>query len=207
MRPAKSYYRNFIQKTMQGISLAEEIFMEIFSPGQMLVLQISVPGNEYEYGYQNELDAIGKRIQECLDQATISGIKTNNVTRSKDAEIILELDYFVTPQVTINRRRGNSYRDNIGKALSQHCKGLFSNIHIEGAKGVNNRLSTSSASRPRFIDIRMTDVISGRPVNIEIKRGGSRYHQSQKDKDSYIEKTLKKGQTYVVRGTPARRTR
>ena len=188
------------------MSLAEEIFMELFSPKQFLVLEISLPGNEYEFGHENELDAIGKRIRQCLDQAIIPGIKASKVARAKDAEIVLELDHFISPQVTINRNRGNSYRDKIGKALSQHCKGLFSNVNIEGAAGVNNRLSTTPAAGPRFIDIRMTDITSGRPVNIEIKRGNSRYHQSQKDKDAYIEKTLKKGQTYVVRGTPKRRS-
>ena len=194
-----------MQNNIQGKSLIEEIFMEIYSPEQLLVLEISLPGRQNEYGYESELDAVGKRIQQCLNQINIPGIKANKATRSKDAEIILELDYFVPPQVTINRNRGNGYRDKIGTALSQHCKALFKNIKIEGAKGVNNRFSTTPALGPRYVDIRMTDIVSDKPVNIEIKRGNSRYHQSQKDKDTYIEKTLKKGQTYVIRGTPKRR--
>lgn len=181
--------------------LLDEIFMEVFRPKEFLVLEIHLAGNEYEFGYEYEVDDIGARLAACIKNAGIPGIKTNTVTRSKNAEIVLELE---AAQVTVNKRRGDTYRDRVGFALrnNPHCKGVFTNIKVEGEPGANNRIVTSKG--PRFVDIRMTDSVTGKPVNIEIKRGNSRYHVSQKEKDFLIAKA-NKGQTYVVRGTPKRK--
>lgn len=181
----------------RNLSLLDEIFMEAFPEKETLILEIAVPGTEREFGFESELDAIGKRLQECLSKINIPGIKKTTVTRSKDAEIILELE-----TVTANRRRGNLYRDKIGDALKQ-CSALFRSVKVEGASNVDNRFSTKYG--PRYVDVRLVDVVSGKPVNIEVKRGRSRYHATQKQKDTVIANTLKRGQTYILRGTPKRR--
>jgi hypothetical protein len=184
---------------LTSLSLIDEIFTEAFPEKETVVLEISVPRikNESEFHFESELDAIGKRLQQCLSKMQIPGIRSTTVTRSKDSEIILEFE-----TVTINRRRGNLYRDRIGDVL-KNCSSLFRAVKVEGAPNVNNRFDTKPG--PRYVDIRLLDISSGKPVNIEVKRGGSRYHSLQKQKDTAIENTLKQGQTYVMRGTPKRR--
>ena len=190
----------------ENITLLDKLFMEVFPPTEILVLEISIPESKsYEtgVGIDQELDAIGRRLQQCIATAQIPGIKKTIVTRSKDAEIVLELQHYISPTVTINRQRGNTYRDRIGEIFKK-CDHLFKQIKVEGATNINNRINT--AHGPRYIDIKMVDVISGKPVNIELKRGQSRYHSLQKQKDALIHKTGK-GQTYIIRGTPKRKGR
>lgn len=184
-------------------SLLAEIFTEVFADKEVLILEISSPSFGYEFEVDRELDAIGKKIEECLAKTAIPGIKQNTVKRSKDAEIVMELDYLVAPQVTKNRRRGNKYRDAIGSAL-MNCPDLFDLVKVEGAPNVNNTITTKKG--PRFVDIRLVDKKTKKPVNIEIKRGKSRYHTAQRQKDAAIARQGK-GQTYVVRGTPTRKGR
>ena len=197
---------NVTQKPPDGeMSLLQEVFMEEeFPEKELLILEISVPGKQFEFGFDRELDDIGKRIEKCLAMSPpIPGIKKNSVKRGKDAEIIMELDYLITPQVTINRRRGNTYRDAIGAALEK-CNNLFASVNVEGAAGVNNRRVTGQGVR--YVDINLIDKKTNKPVNIEIKRGKSRYHRSQRKKDAALA-ARGKGTTYVVRGTAKRKGR
>lgn len=200
--------QNFKNRFNQNSSLLEEIFSEMFPSKEYLFLEISMTGLDSEFGYVYELDAVGKRIEECLKKIAIPGIKETTVKRSRDAEIILELE-LEAPQVMLNRNRGNRYRDAIGLALEK-CERWFTQVNVEGMEGVNNRIVTGvksrAGNRDRYVDIRLRDEKSGKMVNIEIKRGQSKYHDIQKRKDGWMER-YRLGKTYVVRGTPARRTR
>ena len=184
-------------------SVMQEILLEAFSEKEVVVLELSLPGQPYAPVPDRELDAIGKRLAACLAKAAIPGIRQTTVQKSEYAEIVMEVQYETWPQTTINRTRGNRLRDSIGEAL-EGCNRLFRLVKVEGQPGVNNRFDTRAG--PRYVDVRVVDKKTGRTINIEVKRGNSRYNSRQKGKDQNLAGSGK-GRTYVVRGTPARKGR
>ncbi len=156
----------------------------------LIKLEIIPDSKEMNFEIDLELDALGKSIEDCLKRSFIPGIKSNTVKMGKDAEISFE----VSENVQINRQRGNLYRDRILMAI-QNCNKLSGFTF-----GKEKRIATSKG--PRFVDIQAVNRKTGKVFNIEVKRGLSRYHRSQKEKDMQIENKLKKGPTYVIRGKP-----
>ena len=179
------FENNGLNGTLMG-----EIFSENSFLYETVLLEITPVHSEMNFEFTFELDDVGKRIAKCLENTSIPGIKSSSVKLRTDAEIILEFE-----TITQNRKAGNMYRDKIGEALRK-CSKLFSDIIVE-RKGAFNSIKTPHGQR--YGDIYFVDKTTGNKYLIEAKRGESRYHLSQKNKDAWI-KTNVGAETYVVRG-------
>lgn len=196
--PQQRAYRQ--QPPEKELSVLQEIFGEVLQVPEVVVLELSPESLESEAG--KWLKGLRDRILSCMQKAHIPGIRNIQATASKDAEIVLELERPNPQQVQRNKRRGNQFRNAIGAAM-RNCPGMFGKVQVEGEPGFRNRVAVRQLG-PRFIDTSFIDRSNGKRVNIEVKRGTSRYLVSQKQKDSAIEK-MGMGPTFVLRGVPGRK--
>ena len=156
------------------------------------IFEIQVPASEL--ASEIEMESITEKMLRCLRQ--INSVRI--LPSQKANEITLELQY----DIQANKRAGDRFKDKIGRALRNCLAGSGvkrARVLIERDR-TGGKISEKVKKGVRFIDVR---VINGKKViaNIETKKGDSRYHPSQRDKDAQIRRRGR-GPTYVVRNCP-----
>lgn len=142
----------------------------------------------------SEFEFTATSVKSCLQK--IPGLSI--LPSRKANEINLELE----AQITINRRRGNAFRDLIASKLRECVAGKFT-LQVEGQPrgfAISENVTAPWGRRlgMRYIDIR---ILKGANIlaNIETKLGNSKYHRLQKAKDLVLQRA-KRGEGLVVRG-------
>ena len=147
-----------------------------------------------EIATEIQMESITEKLLRCLRQIqNISVLPSNRAN-----EITLELQY----DILLNKAAGDRFRNRIGITLKKCLAAAGvrrAKIQVErDRKG--GKIMERVKGGTRYIDIR---VLNGKKIlaNIETKKGLSKYHDSQKQKDAQI-KRKGRGQTFVVRNCP-----
>lgn len=167
-------------------TLLSEILQEVFGETETITLEISLPDTPPLF-QALEQETIAQQLKQCLD-AHLGGAGKASVTHFKNAEVGLEIS-----QVRKNYAAGKKFEKDIAAAL-QKCK-QFASVKLSPPREIAKVRKATSPFRYPDIEVTAKD---NRRYYIEAKRGASRYHPTQKQKDAYIART-KKVPTYVVR--------
>jgi hypothetical protein len=170
-------------------------------PGETLfTLEIGIPVSEMSSEF--EVGSLRAKVRECLRKFQKIYFPLSVRPSENIKEIVLE----VPAQVVTNRTSGNRFKNRIGNYLRQCLQGTKASVLIEGDRdkgnrkvSISERVTVNNKPRMRFVDVR---VVRGREkVNIEAKKGGSRYHRHQRLGDADLKRTSR-GSTLVVRNCP-----
>ena len=168
----------------------------------LFTLEIGLPVSELASEF--EAGSLRAKVRNCLIKFQKEHFRLSVRPAESFKEIVLE----VPPQAVTNRLSGNRFRNRLGNYLKQ-CLGTRARVLVEGSmdKGkkvaISERVTVKGKPTMRFVDIR---VVKGRQrVNIEAKKGGSRYHERQRLADADL-RSSRRGSTLVVRNCPQNST-